>query len=70
MCRSAARELEAKDDLQMLRIKSRKHEAIVVVDDRFTIMVLQEYPGFWIEPPPPPPPPPRDSDDDFDDDEE
>lgn len=66
MARSAAREIEAKDDLNMLRIKSRKHELMVVVDDKFTLMVLQEYPGFWIEPPPPPPTPPRDSDDDFD----
>ena len=70
MCRSAAREIEAKDDLTMLRIKSRKHELMIVVDDRFTLMVLQEYPGFWIEPSPPPPTPPRDSDDEFFDDDE
>ena len=71
MCRSAAREVEAKDDLQMLRIKSRKHEMMVIVNDRFTLMILQEYPGYWIEPsPPPPPPPPRDSDDEFYDDDE
>ncbi|KAG0578429.1 hypothetical protein M758_4G019900 [Ceratodon purpureus] len=70
MCRSAAREIEPKDELQMLRIKSRKHEMIVVVDDKFTLLLLQEYPGFWIEPPPPPPTPPRDSDDEFFDDDE
>jgi hypothetical protein len=71
MCRSATREIEAKDDLHMLRIKSRKHEMMVIVDDKFTLIVLQEYPGFWIEPPPPPPTPPRDSDDEvFDDDED
>jgi hypothetical protein len=65
MCRSAAREIETKDDLHMLRIKSRKHEMMVIVDDKFTLIVFQEYPGFWIEPPPAPPTPPRDSDDEF-----
>lgn len=57
MARSASREIDAKDDLNMLRLKSRKHELIIVVDDKFTLMVLQEYPGFWIEPHPPPPTP-------------
>ena len=63
MCRSAVRELEPKNDLQMIRIKSRKHEIMVVVEEKFTLMAIQEYPGFWVEPPPPPPPP-KDSDDD------
>ena len=69
MCRSAAREIEAKDDLHMLRIKSRKREMMVIVDDKFTLIVLQEYPGFWIKPPPPPLTPPRASEDEFFDDD-
>jgi hypothetical protein len=69
MARSAVREIEAKDDLRMMRIKSRKHEMMIIVEEKFTLMALQEYPGFWVEPPPPPPPPPRDSDDEFDDEE-
>jgi len=69
MARSAVREIEAKDDLHMMRIRSRKHEMMVIVEEKFTLMALQEYPGFWVEPPPPTPTPPRDSDDEFDDEE-
>uniref|UniRef100_A0A7I4F1W9 Roadblock/LAMTOR2 domain-containing protein n=1 Tax=Physcomitrium patens TaxID=3218 RepID=A0A7I4F1W9_PHYPA len=70
MVRSAVREIECKEDLTMMRIRSRKHEMMIVVDEKFTLMVLQEYPGFWIEPPPLPPTPQRDSDDDYDNDDE
>lgn len=66
MTRSAVREIDAKDDLTMMRIKSRKHEMMIIVEEKFTLMALQEYPGFWVEPPPPPPTPPGDSDDDYD----
>lgn len=40
---------------------------MVVVEEKFTLMAIQEYPGFWVEPPPPPPPP-KDSDDEYDTD--
>jgi hypothetical protein len=38
----------------------------VVVDPQFTLMIIHEYPGHYVEPPPPPPPP-KDSDDDYSD---
>ncbi|CAK9205269.1 unnamed protein product [Sphagnum jensenii] len=66
MSRSAVREIDPKNDLKMLRIKSKKHEIMVVVDPQFTLMIIHEYPGHYVEPPPPPPPP-KDSDDDYSD---
>ncbi|KAJ7241187.1 hypothetical protein O6H91_06G088400 [Diphasiastrum complanatum] len=41
MARSAVRELDPQNDLQMLRIKSHLHEIIVLADLYFTIIVVQ-----------------------------
>ncbi|KAG6550514.1 hypothetical protein Mapa_007882 [Marchantia paleacea] len=46
MTRSAIRELDAQNDVQMIRIKSLRHELIAVIDMQFTLLVAQQYPGF------------------------
>ncbi|CAM6110686.1 unnamed protein product [Calypogeia fissa] len=56
MTRSAIRELDPQNDLNMIRIKSLRHELIAVIDLQFTLIVIQQYPGFVPEELPPPPP--------------
>ncbi|BFI16915.1 dynein light chain roadblock-type [Marchantia polymorpha subsp. ruderalis] len=46
MTRSAIRELDPQNDIQMIRIKSLRHELIAVIDMQFTLLVAQQYPGF------------------------
>ncbi|KAL2650520.1 hypothetical protein R1flu_018648 [Riccia fluitans] len=46
MARSAIRELDPQNDVQMIRIKSLRHELIAIIDLQFTLLVAQQYPGF------------------------
>ena len=41
--RSLVRDLDPKNDLRYLRLRAKRHEVLVAVDDEFIVIVIQRW---------------------------